>query len=108
MFGGALFGSALSARRPPELRQFKTAMAVGVSIIAMSCGTSRVALRIEPATLSLLPSRASRNAWQDERPVPSESGAIRFIYECATVITTFPFLCPRSTYLNASAICSKG
>ena len=31
-----------------------------------------------------------------------------FIYECATVITTFPFLCPCSTYLKASAIRSKG
>ena len=29
-------------------------------------------------------------------------------YECATVITTFPFLCPCSTYLKASAICSNG
>ncbi len=28
--------------------------------------------------------------------------------ECSTVITTFPFLCPCSTYLKASAICFKG
>src|SRR5947208_1484283 len=27
---------------------------------------------------------------------------------CANVITTFPFLCPLSTYLWASAICSNG
>lgn len=33
---------------------------------------------------------------------------LHFIYECATVITTFPFLCPCSTYLKASAICSRG
>src|SRR5258706_5197435 len=32
----------------------------------------------------------------------------RVIYECSTVITTFPFLCPCSTYLKASTICSKG
>ena len=29
-------------------------------------------------------------------------------YECATVITTFPFLWPCSTYANASAIRSRG
>jgi hypothetical protein len=32
----------------------------------------------------------------------------RSIYQCSTVITTFPFLRPCSTYLNASEIRSKG
>lgn len=32
----------------------------------------------------------------------------RFIFGCSTVITTFPFLCPRSICLKACAICSKG
>lgn len=27
---------------------------------------------------------------------------------CTTVMTTFPFLCPFSTYLKASAVCSNG
>jgi hypothetical protein len=39
----------------------------------------------------------------------AESGTVlNTYYECATVITTFPFLCPPSTYLKASAICSNG
>src|SRR4051794_15982503 len=29
-------------------------------------------------------------------------------HECATVITTLPFLCPCSTYLKASAMRSRG
>jgi hypothetical protein len=32
----------------------------------------------------------------------------RLIFQCFTVITTFPFLCPCSTYLNASEIRSRG
>ena len=38
----------------------------------------------------------------------TDHAAGRFTYECATVITTFPFLCPRSTCLKASAIRSNG
>ncbi len=52
-------------------------------------------------------SRVSRRA-ADEAEEISLARSIRFIYECSTVITTFPLLCPCSTYLKASAICAKG
>jgi hypothetical protein len=38
----------------------------------------------------------------------NDCGDDRRIHGCATVITTFPFLCPCSTYLKASAIRSRG
>ena len=42
------------------------------------------------------------------RSKPSDTNTASEIYASATVITTFPFLCPCSTYLKASLMCSKG
>jgi hypothetical protein len=50
--------------------------------------------------------RARFKKFEDMRKAGA-SGVVTFMYQCDTMITTFPFLCPCSTHLKASAVCSK-